>query len=1011
MRSLLVVSALLCAVSAPAGAIYHPEHKVPLKGKMKTMLREVLVAMKSLPADAREAIVAGRLGLYFDPQTGESTYNPPDIEPNRGASFVGTDGELHSYYGVVGSVPPVQWRDVDSRVSELGASAVFPSIARDVTAQIYATARAIVQSMPPDLRDLWLSEEGGLLYTASGDRAYSGGYSNKRMEGGVEVQRRKLANYSDLRFRNSEGEEMAYSKVMMDNNQLWERRINILYLCIKYTSRKEIIGLFNNEISQLRKSADGSAKDSSGDTGEDKASAALREACSSLPREAREALLAEQLGLCFMEDGSASISKKRVRSGARFIGSDGKSYELASALSKASSADLSKARDAFRSASKSTMLSAFSDELGNMAQKMAPAILKGMPEMLRDAWLAEVAELCFTPGGGDAYTGKMSTARSEMGLEIKYKALDSKKALFVDSKGKEHKYSECDAAMGKWSKRWTLLYACAQLGGEDKILEALPVEVDALRRSHSKVTGAPYTPPANLAQKPAPAPATPAPSAELVLAKLPTTPPPCPAPSASDSSLVARLKNISSQAREAWFAHIFGICFMPDLSSAYDGMKVKGGARYVGSDGEEHDYWSAMIQAQNMWTQLIADARDNKVRLEAAQAFPELVTQMLRHTAQHHLKAMPELTREAWLAEISGLYFAPNVAQSAYSGGFDHTTMDGGFRVPYMNFRPGSSFRDSKGTVRGWTIRRFDWDKWVRYWNTLQLCAYMIGIEQTTSVVPELMATLRKNATEASKYPYKWVPPAIEKKPESADSKLAAAAEYIRNLPKSVRETWICEAMGACHMKDSSSVLSERRWIKKDASYVNSDAQERPFWEDQKNTLGAWGYLQTLLPNGKMDALPALTEETEALSMAAIKYHLLHLPQLMRDAWLCEFAGLCYVPGSSVDAYEPHEYKTENNNTNKTKWIKRSAAFTDTQGVQHLATERVSYWGSCGKVWDIMSVCVKYCDIRKVLGMFPQEVDTLRRNYEKATNRKAPDWSLPLPPNSPDSKTAMGKRS
>ena len=1031
LSGLLTLAALLPGIITPAEAAYRPETKVVLKGKAKTMLREALAAFNALPDIGRQAIIANRLELYFS-EEGDSRYNSWDHCPNSGAKFVCADGSLRDWRQVKDSIPPVQWNDADRKVYDLGANAVFPSVSREVTPLIYETAKFIVRSMPHELRDSWLAEEAGLLYTASGAKAYAKGTTSTTTDSGKEVKSRKLASLYDLRFIDAEGQEQQYAKVLADHSQQYERRRKVLYLCIQYTSRKEILDLFSDELSTLRKNAKGAQENDDADDDAPKSSATankLKEALANLPKESQEAFLSEQLGMCFMADGSNALSSKRAKSGAIYIGSDGEEHNVSSDLSKASSSDLSKARDTFRSANKSQIISAFRPELIAMAHETAPVLLRAMPDMMRDAWLSETAELCYASGDNKPYTGKIGAVRTETGVEVRFKSLNLKYARFVDAKGVEHKPSERDAQWAKWGKRWTILHFCAQVGGNEDIFKAMPLELDALRRAHSKATGTPYTPPADLnrtamgdttspsaqsttamgdTQAPPQKVDTPTASAPVKLlprTTIPTTPPALAPTSDADSPVVATFKQVPQSAREAKLAAMLGICYMEDGSKATQSQNnyVRTGAKFIGSDGKVYDFKEEQAKVYQHWSALSAADADEAEKMAVYQAMPEVITQLLLQNAAHHLKAMPELVRDAWICELYGLYFIEGGTQSAYTGGSDSSPMANGFRLPYKDIRGNSLFRDTKGVTHPWRDRQAYWNTWMWRWNICQFCAAMLGIDKVLSAcVPDEANTLRKLAPEATQFPFEPLKPLLDSDNE--------AVTYLRELPANRRYAWLSELMGLCFMKDGSSSVDEKNWIKRGALYIDPTGKEHDFWTDLNGPI--WNKVNAMLPHGKHVILNKMPEEAEALALANIKYHLLNMPPLMRDAWLCIFGNLCFMDGSDADPYEkePGEFRTDKGNTFKIKRIRGDASFVDTKGEKHGMSDRRPFWKECAKTWNISVVSLKYCKISKVLEAFGAEVATLRKNYETATGKKAPGAeSAPAAEESSGSrKTGMG---
>ena len=771
---------------------YHPEQKVIFKGKQKIQLRDAIQAFNSLPELGRQAMIANRLDLYFS-EAGNSRYNSYFRWPDPGGMFVGADGNVRGWHQVRDSVPPVQWNEADRKLWDVGHNAVFPAVAKEVTAVIYETAKVIVNAMPPELRDSWLAEEAGLLYSATGGKAYGRGFETTTTDSGREVKHRKLAGLYDLRFVDAEGKEHAFGTVLTTHAKLWERRRKILYLCIQYTSRKEILALFSKEVAALTKSKE-----------------------------------------------------------------------------------------------------TFSPQNGTSTP--APA--------------APPAE---APTPADERT-----------------------------------------AMGD-----------------------------------TKQPSAPPQPaPASDAPQSAPNVAQPATAREPK--EIPTSAPPIAPPSSQDLPTVAILKQIPVQARTAWIAEHLGMCFMDDNSKAVDSQNwVRGGAKYIGTDGQPHDFWTSQRKASNRWNEMNSGVKTQDDLVKVLSAFPEQVEQMTLQAAKAHLQALPELMRDAWLCELGGLLYIPGNSRSAYTNGINTLRNDGGFTFGYRAADSGRGcFRDTKGIEHKLSERNEYWNTCSKRWNILQLCAALIGPNMAVEALPEVMAELRKHNTVSPDY--KPITPLIV----ACDTSEAEA--YFRTVPRNQQDAWLSDIMGTCFLPDGSSSRDPEQNLKREALYLDRTGKVCRFYDNHDSRV--WQKLSSLLPKGQRILVDKFPKEVEALALAAIKYQLPSMPQVMRDSWLCVNTGLCYLLGKDGDPYdksEPSTFTTDNGNSHQTKRIKYEAYFTDTTGTRYQMVDRKPYWKEVGMKWAIATVCLKYCKLSDVIEAFGAEMATLRKNYEAATGKKAPADALP----------------
>ena len=827
--------------TTPAHAAYKPERRVELKGEAKTKLKEVVSLLRDMPNQGRQAIIAQRLGLYFS-QDGESKYNG-SRNPSSGALFVDTTGATLDWNSVKNSMVPVQWREADDKVQYLGTDAVLPSFTKEVTSLIYATAKSIISSMPEVLRDAVLAEEGSLLYSTSGKKAYSSrekiSYTN---EGLVQRKRDFAVPSSELRFKDSEGYERAYSKVMSEHEKEWKLRCDIFARCIQYTSRKEILALFPNELNALRKS---------------KASSTTKVA---------------------QDTPSAQDSTPSGRTA-----------------------------------------------MGDTTAPKPPADIKG----------------------------------------------DTKSA------------PQTVTAMGN--------------------------------------TQAP--------QQPAATPATPQVTATLstsasgkVATHLPKAPPAVPAPSSSDAPTVAALKKMPIRVREAWLAEWMGLCFMPDKTASLNDKKeaIKG-ARYVGTDGKEHDLWEDRQAGAALWSEASQNI-DPNYRIGIVREFSAVTKQMAQHNLWFQYWRLSEFMRDAWLAEMGSCLYLPDGSGSAYTATLGASRTESGLRGTFRQFKGESKFRDSKGVEHNMKERNPYWEKGEdKSWNIMHACAALLGTKEVAVVMAQELATLRKHNPEAAKFPTPIQTPFLEGNPRIEFEEIPydnngephPGVEHFKKMNPASQEAWLAEKMGLLFMSDGQGAYDKKEG-RAGSLYVGSDGKTH----DVLNTLKENGYMRNFLRRYDSETeaiIRSVPETSEKVALETAKYILLNAPRLMRDAWLCEVSGMCYVPGSTNDAYrsDSEDVSTVEGKHVYVKLVNPPVAFfTDTTGVEHPVTDRQPYWKELGKKWPALYTCVKYCAPSKIFEAFSAEMAALRKNYTTSTKRPAPAsaGTSSASPTSNDGNSAMGRR-
>ena len=549
----LTLAALLPGVNTPAEAAYHPEMKVVMKGRAKNLLREALAAFKDLPDIARQAIVANYLGLFFGEKEAVK-WSTSSGEPytTSDAVFVATDGSVRKWKQTKASIPPVQWDAAAKKVRDVGADAVFPAVTKEVTEQIYKTAEVIVRSMPPVLRDSWLAEEAGLLFSTSGAKAYLEGTESLTSAIGREARCRKLNKALNLRFIDAGGKEQDYSKVLKEYEKQWEQRRVVLYLCIQYTSRKEILKLFGGEIAALKKAkadsdaakADAAAANNtagiaqtpqkaSEPTPSQASSTAMGDAqkpeqnagypplnpidiptsapyiappsandsplvaiLKQMPADAREAWICEALGICFTPEGGKALDEQRkVKEGSLYIGSDGKTHDFWTSQRKATATWEHLSKIARTAQDKKYACGALSELVTQMLLHSIKYHMEKLPDLIRDIWLVETGGLYYMADGSrSAYPGRLYPLYMGNGFDVRYK-MEDREARFRDSKGEEHSQNDRRPYMVTCDHSWRILKLCACMLGTDKAINVYPERLEILRKNNPESFKFPFQPP------------------------------------------------------------------------------------------------------------------------------------------------------------------------------------------------------------------------------------------------------------------------------------------------------------------------------------------------------------------------------------------------------------------------------------------------------------------------------------------------------------------------------------
>lgn len=300
-----------------------------IKGKQKQKLKAAVSAVKSMPRIAREAFYAEMLGLSYKPDGAEAmkASSQGNSSTYRGSRFVGTDGKEHDWISEYSTTSSDKWEKAKALCKEVDVNTALAAFSGDITKMIHRTAKSLLDSMPVELRDCWLSEVGGLMYMKDGTPGYTGKDHVDRSEAGYDVPHPAIAH--GALFTDTKGEERDIYKLLGVHEKKWLRRYNVLHACAMLVGKEEILNLYADEMKLMSRFH----RKRTADADPDAPPPPSTETAASLknwPEGAREAFLAERLGLCFMPGSTEAAYDHRswVRHGAHYIGADGKEYDF-----------------------------------------------------------------------------------------------------------------------------------------------------------------------------------------------------------------------------------------------------------------------------------------------------------------------------------------------------------------------------------------------------------------------------------------------------------------------------------------------------------------------------------------------------------------------------------------------------------------------------------------------------------------------------------------------------------
>lgn len=385
----------------------------------------------------------------------------------------------------------------------------------------------------------------------------------------------------------------------------------------------------------------------------------------------RQGIMAERLDLCYTLDGSRAYDWGRATGQAYFTTSEGRPLRHADAMEESSPVLRQEAYNKVNEMGNDAVFPSYTKEITAIVHSTAKTLYSVMPQLLRDAWLAEESGLLYTNNGKDAYLSKSLVLRtgSEKELRISRPA-NSNDALFVDSTGTEHKYADAQQEMEKekWKLRWIVLLQCERLVGKKEILSLFADDVKTLRRNRNQMASdkAAQSTPVETA-KPEPKP-EPKPTAE------PVAPPAAPAPAAPPqdptkiSAAVEPWREMTQIQREAFLVERAELCYMPDASNCFDERGwLKNGAKFIGTDGKEHDFHVECRSSQpGKWERAASKSRQEG-REKIVEALKEEVIALRLAAFVYHLKTLSPLKRQALLSKMLGIYFKKDGGYDAFN--------------------------------------------------------------------------------------------------------------------------------------------------------------------------------------------------------------------------------------------------------------------------------------------------------------------------------------------------------
>ena len=220
------------------------------------------------------------------------------------------------------------------------------------------------------------------------------------------------------------------------------------------------------------------------------------------------------------------------------------------------------------------------------------------------------------------------------------------------------------------------------------------------------------------------------------------------------------------------------------------------------------------------------------------------------------------------------------------------------------------------------------------------------------------------------------------------------AVATLRSMPKPVRWHLLAEKLGLLFMPSNGAFGydSSNGEIRVGSHFIGADGKEYDAKAEFKSIswyFGGWKYSAAVIDHlGQEAVFSKISSEVTTLVLKNAKYQLDKLAEEqpeMREMCLAYLAKLCYLPDGK-SPYGKMETKTVFNKLPIQYYDldHKGCLFVDTEGTEHKYDEVPRKYASLGgNRWEILNICAHHVGVKDILALFPDEVKTLRANYEK----------------------------
>ena len=222
--------------------------------------------------------------------------------------------------------------------------------------------------------------------------------------------------------------------------------------------------------------------------------------------------------------------------------------------------------------------------------------------------------------------------------------------------------------------------------------------------------------------------------------------------------------------------------------------------------------------------------------------------------------------------------------------------------------------------------------------------------------------------------------------------RLKEAMAAIRSMPRYAREAFYAEMLGLSFKPDGEQAMEASSQghsaTRRGAHFVSSDGKEHDWLSAfSEADYNLWEKAKALALDVEVPvALSGFSREITKMVHRTAKAILDEMPTELRDCWLAETGGLCYMKGG-VSAYSKKKtmLRSEAGYDVPCAKVSSRALFIDTQG-KEIAKDKL-FDEEVEKKWrrryNVLHTCAYLVGLQEIQEFYPKEMALLKKNYKQ----------------------------